>query len=121
MSTAGRDHVEGDATANVAIHHQDAFPAHGGQLPEGATNGGPQHRQNLMMTDQAEEVEGGLSRLQRNERSDFAANAGDLHLFVDEHTARSEMGGEERVLVPRGAGDARRHRRGRGCVRAPRP
>lgn len=107
---AMRNHVKGDGAPNVAVRDQDPFPADGSHPPKGETDGRSQHGQDLVMPDQTEEIEGRLSRLQRDERRDFAANAGDLHLFVDQHAARSEMGGQEGIVL---AGRARHDRRGR--------
>ncbi len=110
---AGRTESLRNATQrrSVAVHDENVFPGDDGLFPERAADRGPQHRQDLVMTDQAEEVEGSFSRFQRDERSDLAANARDLHLFVDEHTAGSEMRGQEDVVLVvtrRGARDAAR-------------
>ena len=111
---AVRDHFERNTAANVAIHHEDVFLGHGDPFPERAADSGPQHRQDLAIPDQAEEIQSSVPRFQRNERSNLPANAQDVHLFIDEHRAWSEMGGQEGVvLVAGGASGGPRRRRGR--------
>ncbi len=117
-----RDHVERNAEAKLAIHDQDLFLRHGDLFPERPADRGAQERQDLGMPDQTEEAERGVSRLQRDERSDVAPNARDLQLVVDEHAARSEMGGEEGIVFVAGTGlgppsDGERRRGGKARSR----
>ena len=107
-----RNHFEARRSGERRRPRRGCLPSvDGGLLAEGAAHRGPQHRQHLVMADQAEEIERGFARFQRDERGDLAANARDLHLFVDQHTAGSEMRGQK----------GSRPRRGRRCRRAARP